>query len=329
MKYTEVSSLIKKEMLLTIEFFHLIFIDMTTKTIYLHLFFLFTCMVYAQESTTVLFNTKGEMFAPLQNKNANTNKVATLRADVTLKHSKFSVLLIDYNKNNSFIDYRGCCKNIGSDGILFLAYQEKKINIPFYRRRFLLKNYPFAFNGKTYLLKNFRQNKDGNYIADLTKKTVTAETIFKTKNKVIIDSLPDIVLHNYYNNKEVRLRNKQNKNRKLLMQVFSLSDFVNYLALDLKKDKLLKKYFNHLDLVNIVIIKNKSVHSYLLNKYNRNKKEFLTLKVSEKDKILQLGNNMANGEESTFLFDEKAKVIFTDLDNFLAIKKQEEDKKEN
>lgn len=294
---------------------------MTIKNVFFYFFFLFTCMLYAQENPTIIFNIKGEVYAPIKNEKINTNKTPTLRADVTTDDGRFSVLLIDYNKNSTFTDYRGCCGNIGSDGILFLAYKEKKREIPFYRRRYLLKDYPFAFNGKTYLLKNFRKNEEGKYIADLIKRTIKAETIFKTRNKVIIDSLPNIVLHNYYNNKEVRLRDKQNEDRKLLMQVFSLSNFVDYLASGLKKEKLLKKYFYNLDVVNIVIVKNKSGHSYLLNKYNKNKKDFLALKASEKYKILQLGNNMVRGEITTILFSEKGKAIFTDLDNFLAIKK--------
>jgi len=280
-------------------------------------------MLYAQESTTIIFNIKGEVYAPFKNEKINTNRIRTLRADVKTTYGKFSVLLIDYNKNNTFTDYRGCCRTIGSDGVLFMTYKENKMNILFYKRRYLLKEYPFAFNGKTYLLKNFRKNKEGNYIADLVKSTIKAEVVFKTRNEVIIDSLPNIVLHNYYNNKEVYLRNKQGKDRKLLLQVFSLQAFVNYLMFDFKKEKLLKKYYYNLDVVNVVIVKNKSVHSYLLNKYNKNKKEFLTLKASEKDKILQLGNNI-RGEITTILFNEKGKAIFTDLDNFLAIKKLEE-----
>jgi len=274
--------------------------------------------IYAQESYSIVFNVKGKINAPSY-KGKKANKVPTVRADIQLKQGKFSILLIDFNQNNVFNEYRGCCKDVLGDGILFTGYQEKIINMSFSKRRYLTKNYPLAFNGETYRLRNLRKNKRGFYIANLLKVSIKYKTIFGTKNKVLIDTLPDIVLHNYYNDKKFKLKDKLEKNKDLFIQVMNQRYFLNNLMGDNKNNKLIRHITTKVNTLIVVVIKNRSVDAYIINKYNPKRKEFLIVKSNEKSKMLQLGYNMK--DISTFLFDDKGKVIFTDLDNALTLKK--------
>jgi len=99
---------------------------MIIKKIFLLSFVLIYNFLFSQNSSVITFNIKGEIFAPLSKEDNFINKVSTIRADIQLEEGKFSILLIDYNKNGVFTDYRGCCRDIGSDGIIIMDYKEIK-----------------------------------------------------------------------------------------------------------------------------------------------------------------------------------------------------------
>jgi len=297
-------------------FSHLIFQNMTTKFFYFLLFTFFTCNIYSQESYPIIFSNKGEITVISQDVKS---EVKTLRADIILKQGKFSILLIDYNNNGVFTDYRGCCRDIGSDGIIIMDFKENKKIIQLNKRRFITKNLPLIFNTETFSIKNLRVNNEGTYIANLVKEKIELSTIFKTRNKVLIDTLSNIRLLNYYNKKPIFLREKLYKNDILYLRIMSQEEFVTYLKYGDKSDKFIRKYFpNHYKIVNVVIIHNRGMYNYIINKWNKSKKEFLTIMSSDKQKMAQLGYNMS--EISKILFNDKGDVICTDFDSYIITK---------
>ena len=291
------------------------------RKLFILLSLLITSFGFSQKKTLLTFNIKGSIFAPKLNSEINTNKVSTISAKIDIPSGKFKITLIDFNQNNIFNDYRGCCRDIGSDGIIMSAYNEKIINT--FTRRFILKKYPISINGNTFILNNIRKNEQGVYIADLINKKIELGSVFKTRNKVLIDSIPNIKLLNLITNKEVRLIDLIKPKRKLYMNVMNWSECLFYM--DNKNLRYsLKKYFFNSDLVNIVVVKKHSL-KYALRVLKKQPYRFLLIDTSDKKKLTLLGYNMSS--RSTYLFNEKGKVILTDAFNYLNMKKIENKKK--
>ncbi len=222
---------------------------------------------------------------------------------------KFRLTLIDYNQNSVFNDYRGCCINIGSDGIIISGYNEKITRIFNNSKNFIFQNYPISINGNTFTLNNIRKNKQGVYVANLVKEKIDLDLVFKTRNKVLIDSIPDIKLLNLFTNKEVSIKNFKKFQRKLRINIMSREEFLIYLINGQNK-LALKKYFTNCDFVNIVVVKN-NTELREMKKYLKQKSNFLLIDTINKKQLALLGYNLYT--KSTYLFDEKGKLILSDI----------------
>jgi len=304
--------------------------------LFLLLLLLFNCVFSQEENIKIEFNIKGNLEYynykykdfPIKLKKHKIKLIPTLRADITEKHGDFSLLLMDYNNNGTFLDYRKLGSKIGSDGIYIVDYQKSIKKIDRSSRKYITRNYPILFNGISYRLKNLKKIEKDRYSAELTQEYIESVEIIKNKNGSLIDRLPNIKLSNY-KKKELVALNKFLKKGNLLYLNFYNDDEKNSIQFFIEPPVLnnLSKSFPQLKILNIGIINNEKTFDFYLNKYRINKDEILTVNRSQYDKILKLGYNFIplNGS----LFNDKGKVIMSNINASILKKYLYEKRKEN
>lgn len=282
------------------------------------LIFLISCQAFSQEGIEIIFNIKGinnsktwgkpkdsdfvsKTITKTDKDYYNKETIHTLKANVKSKYGNFSVVLLDYNKNNTFNDFRTISGTIGSDGINIIKHNGTLDNVNKNNRRFIYKNMPLIINGTSFKLMDLKKTSNNLYKATLLKTKVNFDRVVKNKNGVFIDKLHDLTLF-ALNKDSIQLRGQLKKGKYLFLN-FTKS----FNSLTIETVKKLKKYSSVLNIVNIEVADIKSssnVDTYKQNViYNVEKEDF--------DTIFKLGynDNYPNG----ILFNDKGEVVLHNI----------------
>lgn len=268
---------------------------------------LFTVLTsFSQKTKKIVFKATNELTIIKTNKKKEVIK--TLRADVTTAYGKFSVLLIDYNKNNTFTDFRKKGSKIGSDGITLIDYKEDKTTLDDYNRRYITKNYPILINGVTFRIKNLIKKEQFIYEAELVKEAVASKEILKNKNGVLIDSLPNLALKQYNSEIKIKLGEQLEEGKFLYLNLSDDNPYFTGFIIGNERLKKLRKRFN-INIMSIGIVREgRKVREIKVEGYRTDFSELFI--VRDDNKILKLGSN--NTYEG-ILFNDKGKVIKSNM----------------
>lgn len=268
---------------------------------------MFTNIFGQTKKIEVLFNVKSNI------KYFNKEEIIyTLRADVILENTKFSLHLIDYNHNGEFSDFRTFGSKTGSDGIFITQYKEIISYIDKNSRRYLTKDYPFFIKNTFYRLKSLKKNGVNEYKALLVNDNVNPSEIVKNRNGVFIDSLPKIKLTAYNKSKSIELKQILKNNNFLFLNFYNDDDnnFINFYTKSTKLKKL-KKSFPSLKIINVGIVNNSKKFEYYAKSNKINLNDFFIIGIKEHNKIFKMGYNFnpING----YLFNDKGKIVLSNV----------------
>jgi hypothetical protein len=284
-------------------------------------FLFFLTSVFSQEVNIlkIEFNVKGSL--RYYNKLKTTSQlpksneediIQTLRADVVTNDASFSLLLQDYNNNGTFNDFRKTGRNFGSDGIFITDFKKNNSKILESSRRYITKNYPIIVNGISYRLKHIKKIKTYKYTADLIKENLNIFDIVNNKNGALIDSLPNVKLIAYKEQKVINLNKLIQKDKLLYLHFYDDKNADVQFFIESPILRQIRKSFPKLIIINIGVIDNKKRFDLYLRKNHINKKDIFLLENNDNQTLLKLGYNFK--PNSDVLFNAKGKVIMSNVD---------------
>ncbi len=287
-------------------------------------FILLTANVFSQEVTkTLTFKKTASFFLNevsylVKTKKNIFNKIPVLSASVRINNSEFSVLLLNYNTNNSFLDSIKPDNKVGLDGILISDYKRTK-NIKRFKteRRYFKTNFPFSVNGVQYELSDFKKNKDV-YQAKLTIAENKSHYIVENKNGVYVDKLPNLELPNFTKTKNINLKEIPLGKELIYFNFFSDEILLYQFTHVFRQLKTMQILYPKLKIINICILKNRNYLKAIAKKFRIQTNNLFCVEANSYDKILKVGynDNLSNG----ILFNNSGKVVLSFL-NYKSLKK--------
>lgn len=286
------------------------------------LYIFFSLQAFSQEKIDIIFNIQGtntsktwfsdkdKLFVTITLKKGNKNYfkkeiIKTLRADVKSKYGNFSILLLDYNKNGRFNDFRTEGSKIGSDGLFILKYNELLNNLNKNDRRFIYKNQPLVINGVGFELTNLVRKKNNQYKASLVKTKINAKIVRNNKNGIFIDKLHNVQLVSEKKD-TIQLINQLEKGKYLFLNPKKGFTYDNWKAINT-----LESFSFLLNIINIEIDDNPNTYSSI--KYKNRPIKYLVNKTDFKT-IFKIGYN--NNTPDGILFNDKGEVVLFDVNEW-------------
>ncbi len=285
------------------------------------IFLLFICNVFSQKiSKIITFNVKDNIYLTEMTLSKN-NKIPIAGADILIKNTKFSILLLDYNKNKYFLDTLNSETKRGLDGILIADYKKyQNIKKLINERRYFRNTFPFSIDGIQYELSNFSKINDKTYQANLQKLDVDKSIqIIENKNGVYLTKLPNLELKNFTNTETINLQNITLNKELIYLNFFNddgaFSEFIG----GFKQKKKLQIAYPKLKIINICVLNERDFINAMAKKFHIKTTNFYYIGFQQYNDLLKIGYNN-NVYSNNILFDNSGKVIESFL-NYESLKK--------
>jgi hypothetical protein len=192
---------------------------------------------YAQKDIEIEFNIIDKV--ALNDGFATKDKLSVIKANVETKYGRFSLLLIDYNKNNLFNDFGNKYGIVSSllsiskkpDGIRIGMYGlEKEKPLSDGGVNTLLKATEFLFNGYLFTLKNLKKTSKYKYTARINivnDKEIDYKKGYNDYYLNYSDRISNICLKNLNNDKEFNMVKLLTKKKLFVQYIYAELNLYN------------------------------------------------------------------------------------------------------
>jgi len=283
-------------------------------------FLLFTFNIFSQKTSKVItFDVKSKLYLT-EMALSNNKKIPIASADILIKNTKFSILLLDYNQNNYFLDTLNSNTKRGLDGILIADYKryqniKKLIN----ERRYFKNQFPFSVNGIQYKLSNFKKINDKTYQAILQNLNIDKSLqIIENKNGAYVNKLPNLKLKNFTNTKTINLQTIPLDKELIYCNFFNDDGAFGEFIDGLKQKKILQIAYSKLKIINICILSERNYIKAMARKFHIKTTNLYYINADQYTDLLKIGYN--DTFSNNILFDNSGKVIQSFL-NYENLKK--------
>jgi hypothetical protein len=237
---------------------------------------------------------------PNNKKNRIEENINFLVANTIVANQSIKLILADYNKNNSFLDFYGESFGKGYDGLIITSNQNKKLVLHKRDRTKLYSKTTFTINGSFYTLTNIQKKTDNKYTADIIKENTTKKT-----SQTFITQLPE---------------NYSIKNSLIYFNFLTNENSYFHFSTDYKKLMRLQNKYQNLVILNFLVydVNNGLLGlNYAAKKFKINTKHFILIDKNDFSLINKIGfnNNFKNG----YLFNTQSKLVLSNL-NFTLLK---------
>jgi len=267
------------------------------------LFVLIPISFYAQNSKNIQFNKFGIIYKEGAN---GLDSLNVLKADVTTKYGKFTIQIIDNNKNGKFNDYKKEDSTINRiyDGFHISKYNSEFIPTIFDPISVLKERTKFVINGIVFELFNLIRDDKGLYKAKIknSKKNINYKLLFDNKSLIFADKLNSICVFDSNNNK-VNLKKILKKKKLYIFPINTNLDvrFPNLYNITKAEETSLVT----IDLIYVIVQSEHSTISNFIKLRKLNHKVFYIKKDDYKNLFLLGYNEIHRG----ILFNKKGGVI--------------------
>lgn len=266
------------------------------------LFCLISIIGYSQKNIDVVFNSKGIIYYEGRYGLDSLNVVKT---NVKTNYGKFTLQIIDQNKNNSFVDNKYRVGEIENnyDALHISKYKSKFIQTTYYSSP-LEKSNKFIFNGKVFELYGIEE-KDQFIHAKIrkVKNKSNYKDLIEYFTPTFSDKLNKTCVYDLSNNKKVKLNKKLLKKKTFFMPIYAntLINSPNFYNIGQAEKASLKN-------INIIYIIVFSSKDKIVNfkKLMTLKNKVYYLKIDDYEKFCKLGFGEIH---MGILFDKKGEVI--------------------
>ncbi len=272
------------------------------------IFLLFICSVFSQKTSKIItFDVKENIYLN-EISSSKDKKISIASTDILIKDTNFSILLLDYNKNNYFLDTLNSNTKKGLDGILIADYRKyQNIKRGRNERHYFKNNFPFSINGVQYELSNFKKINDKTYQANLQYlENDESYQIIENKNGVYIDRLLNLKINNFTNTKTLNLKEIPIGKELIYFNLF------NYPLLELtygfKELKILKIRYPKLKVINICVFDDKNYIKAIIKKFHVKIDDLYYINADNYSDLLKIGYNN-NVYSNNILFNNSGEVI--------------------
>lgn len=257
--------------------------------------------IYSQKN--IIFNKSGVIYKEEAN---GLDTLNVLKANIDSKYGKFTIQIIDNNKNGKFTDYK---KERSAINRIYDGFHISKYNSEFIPTIFdpisVLKEKPkFVINGIVFELFDFIKDDKGLYKAKIKniKKNTNYKLLFDNKSLIFVDKLNPICVFDG-NNKKINLQKILNEKYIYIFPINTSLDvkFPNLYNIAKAEETSLV----NIDLIYVIVQSENSTISNFIKLRKLNHKVFYIKKGDYKNLFLLGYNEIHRG----ILFDKKGDVI--------------------
>ena len=276
------------------------------------LFLIFPLVIFSQIEINVSFNKTSIIY------NEGSQKLDTLNvlyANIKTKYGKFTLQLIDCNKNNIYNDYGNKNEYIPytklisqrPDGLFISEYKNPVTHKLFDGSiKTLLNSNIIVFNGHFFRLYGLKKNIRNEYVGKLRiiKKEVNYFDAYKNNYLTFIDRLPNICVFRLNDNKKIRL-NEYLNNEYLYIKFIGAN--VNFTSPSSVNINYMESYdlFEKIKIIYLIVDSNNDM-ILNFNTVKKLKHDSFYINKNDYKKMLTLGCNMY---PLGILFNKKGELI--------------------